>query len=139
MGADQEIDSHGVGPVNPSETSLTKANQAVWSSPSRGAIFFLQLTNHCPARALVESGVRDRWSPGGKSGGAIPIYEATPKDGRCMSDFGGGADVQQIRVIALVTITVLPLGSANSGRSRYSCELLKSSISCRSHPVIVFC
>ena len=40
---------------------------------------------------------------------------ATPKDdGRCMSEFGGGADVQQIRVIAPVVITVL-LGSANKG------------------------
>jgi hypothetical protein len=44
-----------------------------------------------------------------------------------MSEFGGGADVQQIRVIALVMITVL-LGSANSGHSRDSCELLKSNL-----------
>jgi len=29
-------------------------------------------------------------------------------DGRYMSEFGGGTDVQQIRIIAVVMITVLP-------------------------------
>jgi hypothetical protein len=44
-----------------------------------------------------------------------------------MSELGGRADVQQIRIITLVMITVIP-EPANSGHSRYSCELLKSSI-----------
>jgi hypothetical protein len=52
-----------------------------------------------------------------------------------MSEFGGGADVQQIRIIALVMITVLP-SSANSGHSRDSCELLKSSNFGHSRPAI---
>jgi hypothetical protein len=38
-----------------------------------------------------------------------------------MSEFGGKADVQQIRVIALVTITVLP-EPANSGPTQTSNE-----------------
>ena len=38
----------------------------------------------------------------------------SPKDGRCMSDFGVRKDVQQTHVIAVVVINVL-LGSANNG------------------------
>jgi hypothetical protein len=39
------------------------------------------------------------------------MYEAILWDGQCMSEFGGRTDVQQIRVIAVVMITVLQ-GSA---------------------------
>jgi hypothetical protein len=93
---------------------VTATAWEVRSSPSRGAILNLQLKNHCPARALVEGGIRDRWSPGGRSGwGHTHIYEASPWDCRCMSEFGDRTDVQQIRTIALVMITVLP-GSANN-------------------------
>jgi hypothetical protein len=83
--------------------------------PSRGAIYF-QLKNHRPTPALVEGVVGDRWSPGGLAG-AIPIYMRHPVERPvyvgCMSEFGGGADVQQIRVKLLVMIAVLP-SSANS-------------------------
>jgi hypothetical protein len=47
--------------------------------PSRGAIYFLQLTDHCPARARVEGGVRDRWSPGGRSGWGHYYIYGTPR------------------------------------------------------------
>jgi hypothetical protein len=59
------------------ETSLTATAWEVRSSPSRGAIIFLQLTDHCPTRALVEGGIRDRWSPG-ELAGAITIYMRPP-------------------------------------------------------------
>ena len=57
-----------------------------------------------------------RRNPGTVPAGSYQIQKATPKDGRCISGFGVGADVQQIRVIAVVMITVL-LGSANSYHS----------------------
>ena len=52
-----------------------------------------------------------------------------------MSEFGGGTDVQQIRVIAPVVITVLPC-SANSCPSRTTSERQLCSITGRSHQAI---
>jgi hypothetical protein len=56
-------------------------------------------------------------SPGWGSVESYQIQKATPKDGRCMSEFGDRADVQQIRVITVVMITVLRL-PAKTCRSR---------------------
>jgi hypothetical protein len=62
----------------------------------------------CSSRALWET-VGHRV---GDLAGAIPIYMGHPLGlpvyVRCMSKFGGGADVQQIRVIAVVMIAVVP-------------------------------
>jgi hypothetical protein len=52
-----------------------------------------------------------------------------------MSEFGGKADVQQIRVIALMMITVLP-GSATKRHSLPSCEGLSNSNNGRSRHAI---
>jgi hypothetical protein len=51
-----------------------------------------------------------------------------------MSEFGGGADVQQIRVIALVMITVL-LGSVKMRHSPNYCVGRKSCISRHNPPM----
>jgi hypothetical protein len=113
------------------------------SSPSRGVIFFLQLKNHCPARALVEGVVRDRWSPGHRVGGpagAIPIYMRHPvgRHGErpVYVRVRGWSRRQLIRVIALVMITVLPC-SARTRHSRRFWEGLRCSIFGRSYSAIV--
>ena len=58
--------------------SIVINHQVGGSSPSQGAIYFLQLTDHCPARALVKGGISDRCHRVGDLAGAISIYMRHP-------------------------------------------------------------
>jgi hypothetical protein len=76
-------------------------------------------------------------SPGWARVSSYKYKRPPPKDGRCMSEFGGRADVQQIRVIAVVMNAVLlnsakrrPLATNENGPEGPSLLILLYQLSC---------
>ena len=106
--AERELISRGIVASHPIRSIATSLGRAPSTSVVRSSVTVTDALNN----QFLHPTMNGRMA---FPAGSHQIQKATPKDGRCMSEFGGRTDVQQTRVIAVVVITVL----LSSARKRH--------------------